>query len=394
MSAKIIPIGVKKKSLWQDVAGIPYLKLNTDSGVYYVRKFKAGKGRLFKSTGQTKKGVALTSADQMISDWIGGKIKAVGRRKTISEIIDELQLHLAAEFENKVRRAFTRKCDKSELKATRKYFGEQFADEIDEEFWEDWVKFTGRKLRRKTLKNYSKYLSKVLTFAYRRKYIQRKPVIKDPDSKGKTGRIYTDDEITDIVAMADPTTLSQIILGYESGLRVFEVRCLRKDWVVFKAPDAALLTLPEDFVKANARTLQLSPGASKSVYDIIKADKSGNPYVYRSAYYETQGCQSSSAQHRRWHKAINRANEQRLKAGKDPIIGKTAIRYLRHSFYNKALLELGLPIQQVSAYGGTSIQTLQKRYLLNDPNQTIGISKAISIGGKVVGSTSKDDSSD
>lgn len=350
------------------VPGIPYLKLNEVTGIYYVRISRAGKGELLESTHERSKMRAKTIAERRVSEFIGDTRKSTTRRKTVSTILDELEVVLEEEFQNKDRRAKTRAHDKDFIKVIRKYFGTFYVDEIDEDFWENWVRRVGRKLDR-TLFDVAKYLSKTLTFAYRRKYINRKPVIANPDPDRKTGRAYTDEEIAALVKAADPKTLSQITLGYECGLRSYEVRCLRKDWIKFNGPGIAILSLPTDFVKANARTIQLSPGASKLVWEIVQEDKTGSPFVYPSPTNPLYRCETPVYQNRRWREIVF----------KSKLTGRVWFRYLRQTFYNKVLLELGLPVQNVSEYGGTSIKTLQKNYTLQDPKRTALVGQALEV---------------
>jgi len=137
--------------------------LHTPTGVYYVRKYRAGKGRLFRSTGETRKGRAQTLADEMLAEWLGGK-RLGGRRYSIGELCDLLEVELSRE-EN--RRKRTHDKDRTYLPIIKHHFGDTWADEADEEFWGRWVRTTGKKLGR-NLGDIAKYLSKVLTFAHAR----------------------------------------------------------------------------------------------------------------------------------------------------------------------------------------------------------------------------------
>lgn len=387
MTARIYPIQPKKK-IWEDVKGVPYLKLNTESGVYFVRKYKAGKGELFRSTGQKTKMAAVTAADEMIAEWLGGKQLASGRKKTISTIVDELDEELELEFKNGDRRAKTRAHDKDYLPLIKKLFGEHTPDQVDEEFWQDWIRHTGKRMRRETFFDLAKYLSKTLTFAYRKKYIVRKPQIRNPDKPKRTGRVYADDEVASIVSHADEALLLQIALGYECGLRVTEVRAMEKSMILDWEEGCAVVSLPEWFVKANARTIRLSPRASQLLKAWIEKDQTGSRFVFPSKERPLERAETEVYQNRRWRKAVQAANATRIKEGKPAITGRIWFRYLRQSFYDKAILQLGLPIQQVGAYGGTSIRTLQKHYLIPDHRRTAIVSTAVQlpeIRGKFVG---------
>lgn len=370
MTAIVIPIKRAKKRLkLESVPGCPdYLKINRATGIYYVRIFRAGKGELKQTTGTTSKSKARTIAEELVAKFIGGQ-KTNKKRRHVSSILKELDESLGQEFIDGNRREATREKDRHLLKFVEKHFGSEYLDEIDEDFWADWVRSTGKPLKI-NLFDAAKYLSMVMTFAHRRKYVSRKPVIMNPDKAKKTGRVYTDAEIFALVQAADPKTLSQITLGFECGLRSGEARCLKKEWLTFESDSKVLLALPDDFVKANARTIMLSVGASRLLSKILKADKSGSPFVFPSATDPMTKCESRKGQNKRWRSVVKKSG---IKAD------RAWFRYLRQTFYNKLLLELGLPIQNVSQYGGTSIKTLQRSYLLDDPKNTQSIGAALKI---------------
>jgi integrase len=376
MSAKVLPIR-SSEPVWLAVPGIPYLKLHSESGIYYVRKYKAGKGQLFKTTGETTKGRARFVADEMITEWLTGRRQTTGRRQKVSAVCDELLEFLKSQAKNPDdRRSATWIKDQRMVRVISDLFGDLFVDDIDEDWWANWVAFEGRALGIQ-LFDHAKYLSKVLTFAHRRKYIQRKPKIENPDpEKPKAKKSITDEEIGKVVALAvsrGAVDLElQAVLGYENGFRPGEIRCLQWSMVSFPSKGAAIVDLPYWFVKSNARVIQVSDRAALL---LSKLRNSKSPYVFPNPENLSRPV-SRSSQARRWRRACKSAG---VKAGR-------VVYSMRHGFYNKTLLELDLPIQKVSAFGGTSIRTLQKAYLERSPDRTKEVGKAIQIGtgGKLV----------
>lgn len=220
----------KRKKTWERVSDT--MELHVPSGIYYASKFKACKGRFRKTTGETRKGRAQTIADQMIAEWMTGKRK-VSERPLVSEVIDELDEVLEVEGEQGERRKRTCDKDGTYLPIIKQYFGDRNIDELDEQAWEDWIRTTGRKLDR-TLGDIAKYLSKVLTFAFRRKYINRKPEIRNPDQKSKEVQTYDLATIKEFLKHAGDDLRDLIIIGAECGLRPHENRELRWGWITFK----------------------------------------------------------------------------------------------------------------------------------------------------------------
>ena len=362
MSAEIVPIRTRR-SLYASVPGVDYLKRNTRTGVYYVRKHRSGKAPLFKSTGEKTLGRAKTQALNILDAWLGVGGKTLAKRKTVNLILDELRDALEEEFRNGDRRARTWGKDQDLFKVIRRHFGDVYVDEIDEDFWEDWVRSRGRRLGR-TLFDIAKYLSKTLTFAYRRRLIARKPFIRNPDKAKKSGTVLTDQQIAKIVAKADATLILQITLAYECGLRTGEIRGIQHDMLRVGA-DGVTCVLPDWYVKANARSILLSPRAAEL---LAAHPRHGSKFVFPAPHDEAR-CESAVHHSRRWRRAL----------GKAGLPATIKFYDLRRSFYNKTILEMGLPIQLVSEYGGTSIRTLQKAYLQGSAERTAAISRAIRI---------------
>lgn len=369
MSAKVHRL--KQPSLYEDVTGVPYLKRNRKSGIYYVRKFKAGRGELFQTTGERTRGRATRVADDLISAWLGGK--RVDKAPTsIRELCEELAVVLVEQNRNGKRSAKTVENDHVNLPLIARLFGDMRPEELDEDFWEDWARTEGEALDR-TLFDIAKYLSKVLTYAHRKKHITRKPAIKNPDADKKEPerrrRAYTTDELRAMCAVADPKTLAQLALGYECGLRPDEIRCMRRDWLDFKSPENATLDLPVGFVKANARTIQLAPHAALCVWAVIEKGPA-SPFVFPSPTEPERLPESKLYQNKRWRRVVRASKIRPANAW---------FRYLRHTFANTALLDLELPSLVVAQYMGTSEKMLRKHYLLPDPKRTASVAGAIQL---------------
>jgi integrase len=355
---------------------IPYLLLNLDSGIYYVRKTKAGKGELFASTGETKKGRAKAKMEIMIAEWLGVRGSVSLRRPRFSAVCEELLSAMKQELENGDRAVDTHGKDRTYIPLVSKLFGDCMVDELDEVFWEDWVRTTGKKMDR-TLFDIAKYLSKVLTYAWRRGYINRKPRIVNPDSQEKTAKVPTSDQIAAVLAQCDLPLLCQTYLGGENGMRTHEVRGLRWDQHVIFAEDEAgkeitVIRFGVDKAgkrKGQGREFQVSQNASQLLRRLYARRNPESPYVFPMPTNPLRP-QTKVHQNRKWRRAVKAAG----------IRGSLWFYWLRHYFYTTTLLELGLPIQQVSEFGGTSIRTLQKRYLHSNAKRTRAVGAAIDFG--------------
>lgn len=358
----VIPIN-RRTVKYESVKGCSFLKYRTDTGVYYVRMYQAGHGRLTKSTGQKTLGRARAVAQEMINAWL--KVSPKRSRSTVAEVCSVLMPVLEKEYKNGDRRFKTFDHDRTYLKVINDLFGSVFIDEIDEEYWDTWVRETGRNLNR-TLFDVAKYLSKVLTFAYRNRLIDRKPMIRNPDQHKRIGRVLDEREIEELYKAASDDMKLQIVLAYECGMRTGEIRGLRWDFLEFDGEET-ICTLPAWFVKANARSIRLSENASHLLRLRRKAVDTELVFVFPSEKNESR-CMTGVYQNRLWRRVTEAAG-----------LGKVRFYDLRHTFYNRTLLELGLPVQLVSGYGGTSIKTLQKSYLQPSAERTKSVASAVQI---------------
>lgn len=364
---------VRINSVFRVVEGADFLELNTKNGYYYVRKYRAGKGELFKSTRSKKKGEAKTIAENMIADWLG--IRGHTRKRVrLGPIADEFLEWCKSQHETMgldgrpLRRKATYKHDLSHVKFIKLHFGENYLDEIDEQFWDDWVQNTGRGLGR-TLGDASKYLSLIVGFAFKRKIVARKPSFASPDKGTNNAVVYENSQIRLFLKHSGPRLHSMIILASENPLRPHEVREMRWDFLTFESDGTAVLRLPAWFSKTRKdRELELSPTSSKILKQLRRAGKGHSAFVFPSPRAPEKPI-SDAILSRDFREMLKRAG----------ISKRLLFHWLRHSVYSKLLLDAKLPVQHVSEAGGTSIAVLQRRYLKSNHKRTREVGRAINL---------------
>lgn len=383
MTAKILHLPKPKtyqKVLRKDGSEEPYLLVHRKTGVFYVRKYKAGRGELFKSTGQVQIAKARTMRDQMIADFEGGKVMVSRRRveHVCAELLRELEREAKTLGDNGQPLRSKRTHDKDitmlrdesaevELGTIRKYFGEVFVDEIDEEFWKDWRLTEGARLGR-TLFDIGKYLNKLLTYAHARRFIARRPTIEIPALATGKQQLYKDADIRNFLEHAEPMLKDLILAEAPTGARPHEITELRWDWIRFEKK-RVVICLPDWFVKTRrAREFEANELLAQVLRRRYKT-RGSSPYVFPAPKNPDKPC-SDKHRSRMWRSMLDRA-------GIAP--GKLKFHWLRHTFYNKALFEAKEPVQKVSEYGGTSIVTLQKNYIKADAFQTASVARSVNI---------------
>lgn len=375
MNAKVLRLERQKKLVWERVSH--NLVRHLPSGVYYVRKFKAGKGALFKTTGEKRKLRAQTIADEMVGAWIGNRLS--GKRNVrVGQFVTEVREQLRQEFELGDRSEKTWEQNQTFLTVIDGYFGHLLLDELDEEFWASWVRSGVWQKDRSTLFDVAKHLSVVLERAHRAKLISRKPKIRNPDRPRGPAlhKIVSPAEMQAIagtlVRAENDWLLLQLHLGAECGNRTIEVRTLRWEMVEFHG-DAVTIRWAIDKAgraRGKGREFEASPRTAELLWAYRrKVDRDASPYVFPMPT-DPKRPQTKVYQNRAWRKALAEAGITR------PIW----FYWLRHTFYTTALLEARLPVQHVSEYGGTSIRTLQKNYLHSDAKRTREVAGAVRIG--------------
>lgn len=398
---ELLQLPERKQPKWEKVGENLYR--NTQTRVVYVRIYRKGKGELYKSTGETKIGVARTIGEKIISEWMTGVLQ-VGRQYTVSEVCDMLLAELEQEFEAKrmdgsrKRRIRTFKKDNLYLRAKptaeelvlrkkrstpgpaplkgtiRQLFGDIFVDAIDEAFWKDWTENEGSRLGR-NLFDIGKYLSKILNYAFRNKIITRKPAVFNPDPKVKKGRIYTEQEVLALFRAADQVLQDKWVLANEAGMRTHEVSELPKTWVRLEEHEGracAIVSLPAHFVKTGSKTgFGREFMVFDQAYEVLRRRCAANPespWLFPSQK-DPWKFESPTQQSRRWRAAFAAAG----------IEGKGRFYDGRHTFFDTKLFRQGRPIAEVSEYAGNSVATLQKDYIQGRALKTRAVSEQAAV---------------
>ncbi len=366
---------------WESVPGHPYLRRHRASGIIHIRFFKAGRGRLEKTTGETAIGKANTKSLELIAEFLGDKPRLKRGRATVARVLDELLVALDHDFEIGERRLRTHENDHVSIPLLKRHFGKLYLDELDEDWWDTWarqyqrqvlkVKMKGEDPGRTTLFDVAKYLSKLCTFAVRKKYITRRPRFRNPDpAQAQTKpHVFSDEELEKIRKNMPARVLLAFVLGQECCFRISEAMCLEWTMVRFepdeKGNEVAIINLPASLVKTGSTTgegreVEVSDLACKLLREAHAKNAGASPFVFPSPSDPNEP-RSRMSMWRAWTKAKKLAG----------ITEKGRwFHHLRATFYTKKLLDERIDIASVSEYGGTSISTLQKRYLQADAKRT------------------------
>lgn len=351
---------------------------------FFVCKFRKGLPRLAQRIrdphsvdSQMSKTRAIALGEDIIAEWLkGGRIRP-SDDVFISEAIDKLIPVLEAKHASGKRRARTWRKDRYYLRLMREWFGNYRAKEIDEDFWESWHDTVGARMNR-THGDTAKYLSLILNFCARQKWVTRKPQFKNLEPDEKKGMIYTPEQVQEVFKHANQRLKDQMTLGYECGMRSFEVRELRWEFVR-EDGGRIMIDLPDWFSKSHARAFFVSDAVESVLRRLIHVS-GGTPFVFPSIAKEGQP-DSDGMFNRRWRRA-------RKKAG----LPEGARFYdLRHSFLNHMVYVKGESLQAVADYAGNSPDTLRKHYLQNRAMNTRGLANQLKVDCKPNANQSESD---
>lgn len=351
---------------WERDPNASHLWRHLPTGTYYVRKKRKGKKPLFKSTGEKTKGRARTRADEMISAWLGGRPVTHRDEAQFGPFAAVYLEHLLASSKLRPR---TKEQAKIYISALIDLIGYMALSEITEGFVEEWIEELRRKMKRKTFQDYVKYLSKVLRHAHAKGLIQRLPRFQNPDPKKKTGRVYTHDEISSILAHSSETLDLQARLCLQSFMRLREMLGLEWSRIDLKI---GLVRLDASDVKTGSKT-----GEGRSFYvnsEILSMLKARRQRMPKARFVFPSSDDPDAPQ---W------SNKTAWKRVKDKehanIKGRARWHDLRHTALTWALIEKKMNPLLVSKYAGVSMRTIERVYLKVKPEDTKEVSDAITL---------------
>lgn len=353
----------------------PELKMDPKTGIYYVVKFKKGKGQLFRSTGETDRDKARREALRILTEFSGyaykGYVPTFGDM-AVQIIADKKSQRYDADTAASAHYSFLRLLP---------HIGEVKIDQLTPEHFEAYVDFRRDENPECRLFNDWKHFIMVCTKAHQKGYLRGKIKVDNPDEEfDSPGRELSDDEISRLLRAATGAKWSkyippkpilvQFVAAYTMGMRKREILRLKKVNLDLEKRE---IHLQKKMVKTRkTRRFKMNP----FFYELIvkhlakyqtprfKKKYGSSPYVFPSP---TDPMQPVDANKSAWN-ALKKA-------------AKVECRFhdLRHTFLTRALLKLKLNPSDVSVYAGVSLRTLYEVYLHPHPEHTKDIANAIQI---------------
>lgn len=219
--------------------------LDTESGIYIIRKFKKGKDPLWHSTGERSIKAARAMKDEVIANWLGNRPKST--RRLFSQLFDDV-LQVKA-----TKAAKTYKSANDAIKHLRPWFEENctFIDQLNEATWEKYIVAQRQKNKTRQLKHDREILTFTLNLGRKKDWIHKIFPLRKPDSPKEAGRYVSDDEIERLIEHAPTNNLRfHIQIAAKMGMRKTEILALSWDRVDLKG---AWLTLYAENTKTKKK---------------------------------------------------------------------------------------------------------------------------------------------
>lgn len=327
--------------------GAEHLFRHPKTGIIYFRRYRVGVGDVRRSMRTTRLDEAKIARDK----FMGAPVVKRHDQMTALELFDAF----IAEKEVLGRRTATIVSLKAARKYFEPYFGFMLPDELTAEWW---TKIYIPEVRRKThpkrkFFNDRKWIMSFVKSLYERGVLKRKQRFENPDPPVARAKIFTDDEVSDLISMAHTDDLRLAIkMAVTMGMRRLEIFHLRTDRVDI---DKKTINLTESDTKTKkARSMRISPDCER---EIIRRAKANPHWIFPSARDPMIPVHKDGFK-RAWESLKRRAG----------VEGR--FHWLRHTFLTKAFKAPGANPALICNYAGLSLEIAEKIYLHFDADDT------------------------
>lgn len=316
----------------------------------YVR-MERGERKLFKSLGTTKITDAKIKADKEIRKFLGQEDAASGE-KLVQEVWDEfLKLH-----EGDAPSTY-RSMEIQGRLHLMPFFGEKLIKDISDVTWAEYIARAKVLTPGRKLFNDTKCLSMMMVHAEKRKYIEERPILTNPDPETDVGKVYSNEEISALLEHADGDLWLIIQMALTMGMRRGEI--LGLTW--------ARADLKRGVISLRAEDTKIREARKFSISDIcleqLKARKTSavSEWVFPSK-------KDSKAKLGEFRKSWSTCKR---KAG---VTGR--FHDLRHTFLTRAFKAAVNPAL-ICEYAGLSLAVAEETYLHFDEDDTKVVSTLV-----------------
>lgn len=312
---------------------------DANTGIIYFRMYRAGVGRIERSTKTTNINEARITARAMQNAFFSGN-DLRGSSLVFSEWNNWLQLQ-----KTKAINTYTSIEVQGRLHILP-FFGPMRINDINEATWENYIANSKSKNARRKMFNDRKYFAMFLNHLHRQGLIKKVPRLRNPDPELKAGKVYTEQEIQKLLNASNQDLKLQILMGVTMGMRRSEILLLEWDRVDLEKNFIYLRA--EDTKIRKARTFAISPQVLSLLHS-RKALGQNSPFVFCSPKDPSR--------------SVGRLGNEKAWSGAKKVAGVSGrFHDLRHTFLTNAF-KLNINPMLVCHYAGLSIEEAQRTYL-------------------------------
>lgn len=324
------------------------------TGVIYFRKYREGKGEIFRSTRAKDLTVARRRRDEFMQELWGQAPKKL-RHETVGELWPGFY---QGKLETKSKA--TGQSILSSWKNLETQICNKFPDEVTEDWWlteyiplkrEEVSPKTGKSNPHRKFMNERKWLLAFLNHLKRQGNLNKIPRLINPDPPRAKGRAYLNEETFAMIQAADWIFLPKLVMALEHFMRRSEIALLEKTWVDRKN---RVINLPASVTKTRqARRIPYNERL-EILFNVLdeKFGELNSPYVFPSPKDPKKSIGRDGFMSA-W-KSCKRLAE---------IKGKANFHWLRHTGLTRAFRVPGVNVAKVCAVAGLDIHEAMATYV-------------------------------
>lgn len=311
--------------------------------VFWIRYYKAGKGRLEESLKTNILSDARILRDKRIAEFLGQKPRFVGKGILVEDKFEDF----LATKKPKAKNTFDA-YEREWRNHLKEHFGGMLLEDVTETEWVKWVMKVRKDWPDRVFNNPRATLRGFLHWCVRNDFLTKAPRLENVDKARNAGKVYTDDEIKRLLKAADPRTRLQILMGCEMFMRRGEVTNLQWFQVNF---EKNTIHLPAEKTKIRkARTFAISKNVRKGLLAIASEDRQPEGFVFASPEFKDRAMVRSASFYT-WDQAREAAG----------VEGR--FHDLRHTGLTRAFKSKKANPALICDYAGLSLVEAQKTYL-------------------------------
>lgn len=328
---------------------LPVKADGTVGDTYWVKYYKASRGRLENSLKTRSLSDARILRDKKIADFVGQRMKVGSRIHLVEDLFPEF-----LELKKGKSAGTYRSIEVQWRRHLKDFFGGMAIDEVDNNAWLKYVNSKRRASPDRKFFNDRKYLSMFLKWLHESELISSVPSLSDEDPEIDAGKAYTDDEIEGLLSCSMGVLHLQILMAYTMGMRRGEIYSLEWKQIDWKK---GTIFLPKEKVKTRqARTFAMSEEAKQALKFRFDCDGNKSRWVFPHPD-DPSRCHGPDGTKYAWEKLLEETG----------IKGR--FHDLRHTFLTKAFKQAVNPAL-ICEYAGLSMEMAEKVYLHFDVDDT------------------------